>query len=231
MSAVRTAAEPATARPVSATTAGAFTLPANPFEAGVDWSALAESLLNQIAQFFGRLLWAVAIILVGWGAISLIVQPILRRIISNRQLDPILGQFVVIMVSSILKFFLISTAIGVLGVEQLSIAAFVAFFGVGVGQGVSGIMKDFIAGLILVVQKPIRHGDWVDASGADGEVIHVGLTHTTIRSSQRCHNIVPNSNITSNRIVNFNKEEIMRVHVELLVPPHRGPATVPRGLS
>jgi small conductance mechanosensitive channel len=183
----------------------------NPFDATVDWNAVASSLVAQLAQFGGRLLWACAIVLIGWLVISWILRPVLRRVVLRRNIDPVLGQFTVILITSILKFLLVSTAIGVLGVEQLSVAAFVAFLGIGVGQGVSDLMRDFMAGLVLVVQKPIKSGDWVIVPGAEGEVLRVGLTHTILQTVHREHEVIPNSKLTSSVIRNYNSEPVMKV--------------------
>lgn len=194
------------------TTGGLFGLPSNPFDESIDWDAVAASLVTQIAGFGGRLLWALFILVVGWIVISWVIRPILNRVVGSKKLDHVVGRFIVIVVTSLLKILLVSTCVGVLGVEQLSIAAFVAFFGIGVGQGVSGIVKDFIAGLLLVVQRPIRHGDWIISGAGEGEVLRVGLTHTTLITSERQHEIVPNSALTSNLIRNYNSEPVMRVH-------------------
>ena len=86
---------------------------------------------------------------------------------------------------SLLKLMLVATAIDMVGVEVLSLAAFLAAFGLGVGASISTLIQNFIAGVIIVVQQPIELGHYVALGGTEGTVLKIGMTHTILNTPER----------------------------------------------
>jgi small conductance mechanosensitive channel len=199
------------------TTKGSFNA-SQLFTAEVDWLAMWQSLVKSVLSFLGNLVLAILLLVVGWLVIGYILMPILRRVLRARDFDVTVIRFIELSANYFLKIMLIISCIDLLGVQVLSFSAFLAAFGIGVGASVSGFIQNFFAGLILVGQKPVKSGDWIDMfNSVSGTLETIGITHTTLSTPQRTKITVPNSKIVEACVNNYNSSEIMRADIECFV--------------
>ncbi len=214
-----TAAPTTTAAPATLVLAANQTFwdPSDPFS--INWVILGQTILTSIVGFIGKLLVALLLLVIGWIVISIvmwIVATVMRR--SHQSFDSPVIRFIVNAVGIFLKIMLVVSCIDLLGVQVLSFSAFFAAFGLGIGASISGAMHNFFAGLMLIVQKAHVVGDWIAIDGSvEGEVMRIGVTHSTLKTPQNLHITVPNQSLVSGPITNYNKELQLRCDVEVFI--------------
>jgi small-conductance mechanosensitive channel len=94
-------------------------------------------------------------------------------------------------------------AISAAGVDLNKVSLLAGAFGVGIGFGLQNVVNNFVSGLILLYERPVQLGDMVEVGGTTGEVRRIGIRSSTIRTFQGAEVIVPNSNLISDRVVNW----------------------------
>jgi small-conductance mechanosensitive channel len=121
----------------------------------------------------------------------------------------------------------IMVAIGATGIDLSSLALVAGALSVGIGFGLQNVVNNFVSGLVLLVERPIRVGDWIVVGGHEGIVRRINLRATEIETFRRQAVIVPNAEILSSHLVNWTHiDRTARVDVPILVDPASDPATV-----
>jgi small-conductance mechanosensitive channel len=123
-------------------------------------------------------------------------------------------------ISSGVKYFIIGiaaiTGLNVAGIPLRSLTIFAGAFGIGIGFGMQNIINNFISGLILFVERPIKIGDIVEIDKLYGTVEHIGARSTRVRSSQNTHIIVPNSSFLQNNVLNWTlSDNLIRTSIKV----------------
>lgn len=109
-------------------------------------------------------------------------------------------------------------AIGLLGLDLSNLALIASALSVGIGFGLQNIVQNFVAGLILLVERPVKVGDWVVVGGAEGTVRRISVRATEIQTFQRASVIVPNGNLISSAVVNWtHKDKNGRVDIPVSI--------------
>ncbi|OPL19895.1 MAG: mechanosensitive ion channel protein [Candidatus Aegiribacteria sp. MLS_C] len=167
--------------------------------------------IKQLVTMYGlNVLAAAAILVLGKMAASL-TRKLVRRIMRKRNVDDTLTGFVSrILYAGILAFVLIA-ALSKLGIQTASFVAVLGAAGLAIGLALQGSLANFASGVLMIVFKPFRTGDYVDAGGASGFIDEVGIFTTTIRTLDNKKVIIPNSNITGDNITNYTARETRRV--------------------
>jgi small-conductance mechanosensitive channel len=110
-------------------------------------------------------------------------------------------------VSRLLHYALVSVgcvlALVVLGVDLTTMTLLVSALGVGIGFGLQTIVNNFVCGLILLLERPLRVGDTIEISGQPAKITKIGLRSTTVRTPDQADMIVPNSDLITNRVTNW----------------------------
>jgi small-conductance mechanosensitive channel len=129
---------------------------------------------------------------------SLVTDRLLARTHVSRGLRSVLGRF-----SGYLVFFFgAAIALQTLGVRATTLTAFGAAVGVGVGLGLQDVVRNFVAGLILLIERPFRVGDRIESGGLTAEVMEIRPRATILRTNDDIHLVVPNAKLTESTIVN-----------------------------
>ena len=142
------------------------------------------SLITQQLIDFGirageRILIAVIVFIVGRFLISMLKRFIVR-LMDKRKVDISIKTFVKSLVNILLTILLIISVVGALGVETTSFAALLASAGVAVGMALSGNLQNFAGGLIVLLFKPYKVGDWIESQGVSGTVKEIQIFHTIL---------------------------------------------------
>ena len=129
---------------------------------------------------------------------GLVTNRLLARTHVSRGLRAVLGRF-----SGYLVFFFgAAISLQTLGIRATTLTAFGAAVGVGVGLGLQDVVKNFVAGLILLIERPFRVGDRIEAGGVSAEVAEIRPRATVLRTNDDVHLVVPNAKLTESTIVN-----------------------------
>ena len=175
-----------------------------------------ESLLQDAIHFGIKLLLAILIYIVGAWLIRK-VRKVLVRMFTRRGSDKALCSFVTSLVSISLTILLIILVIGTLGINTTSLAALLAAGGMAIGMALSGTVQNFVGGIMILVFKPFKAGDFIEAQGYSGTVNIVTIVSTTLTTVDNKEIIIPNGALFNGNINNYSRNPLRRVDWEVNV--------------
>ena len=183
---------------------------------GLSWNSIVEFLKNNginssTAVDFGKNIFiALVIFYVGRMAIGLVVRA-LHKLMQKQGVDKTLETFVCNLVRMALLVVVIIAAIGALGVETTSFIAIFGAAGLAVGLALQGSLSNFAAGVLIVLFRPYRVGDFIEGAGISGSVEQVQILTTVLKTGDNKQVIVPNSQIMNSIITNYSANDTRRV--------------------
>ena len=175
----------------------------------IDVEQLLSKLLDWGIEVGKDLLGAIIIYIVGRFIIKQVGR-LLSRILEKRKLEISVQTFLKSLLSILLNLILAFAIISKLGVETTSFAAILASAGVAIGMALSGNLSNFAGGLIILVFKPFKVGDYIDGQGASGTVKEIQIFHTILATVDNRIIYVPNGALSSNAITNYSKQDMRR---------------------
>lgn len=174
----------------------------------------ADQLISQFAEkaiAFGlKVLAALAIYLIGAWIIRKI-KKIIHGIFIRRNTEHAIASFVESITSITLTVFLVIITISALGVNTTSIAALLAAGGMAIGMALSGTVQNFAGGIMLMVFKPFKSGDFIEAQGYSGTVSDVSIVSTKIITTDNRNIIIPNGALSNGTINNYSQNVYRRL--------------------
>ena len=171
---------------------------------------LVQKVVHSLVTFAINLAIAIVVFYVGRYAIRKIYN-FLSTVFVKRSLDRSLTSFVLSMVKIVLYFILIVTVIGILGIETSSFIALFASAGVAVGMALSGTLQNFAGGVLILLLKPYKIGDYIEAQGYAGTVREIQIFHTVITTGDNKSIIIPNGGLSTGSVNNWSREDYRRV--------------------
>ncbi len=171
---------------------------------------LMNKLVSSMVSFAINLAIAIIVFYVGRLIINKIYK-IVSGIFVRRRLDRSLSTFVLSMVRIVLYFILIVTVIGILGIETSSFIAIFASAGVAIGMALSGTLQNFAGGVLILLLKPYKIGDYIEAQGYAGTVREIQIFHTVICTPDNKSIIIPNGGLSTGSLNNWSREDYRRV--------------------
>lgn len=157
-----------------------------------------------------NILMALLVYIVGRFLIKL-VRNLLEKALVHRKLDPGVRTFMQSMLNIVLNILLIISVIGALGVNTTSFAALLASAGVAIGMALSGNLQNVAGGLVILVFKPYRVGDFIEAQGVQGTVREIQIFHTILNTVDNKEVYVPNGSMSNAVVVNYNRNATRRL--------------------
>ena len=157
-----------------------------------------------------RILIAVIVFIIGRFLIS-ILNKFIRRLLDRRKVDISIKTFIKSLVNITLTILLIISVVGALGVETTSFSALLASAGVAVGMALSGNLQNFAGGLIVLLFKPYKVGDWIESQGVSGTVKEIQIFHTILATGDNKVIYIPNGAMSSGVVTNYNTQTTRRV--------------------
>lgn len=154
--------------------------------------------------------FAVAIFIVGRIVTKMLVK-LLQKILRKGGTEEILVNFISSIANILLLLVVIVAALDQLGVDTTSLIALVGAAGLAVGLALQGSLQNFAAGVMLIVFRPFKEGDFIEAAGVAGVVEHISIFNTIMRTGDNKEIIIPNGNIYSGVITNYSARDTRRV--------------------
>lgn len=170
--------------------------------------------IDWIVDYGPKIVGAILIFIAGSWVINKLVVAI-RSVMSKGNYDPSLQNFLLSLVSWTLKIFLILVVISQLGVNVTTFAAVIAAAGLAVGLALQGSLSNFAGGVLIMIFKPYRIGDLIEAQGVLGEVKEIEIFTTKLITPQNKLAIVPNGSMANGNIINYTAEGKMRVDITI----------------
>ncbi len=157
-----------------------------------------------------KILTALLVLIIGLWVIKLIMKAI-KRAFEKRNLDPSLRPFLTGIISALLKIMLVITVISMVGIQMTSFIAILGAAGLAVGMALSGTLQNFAGGVMILLFKPFKVGDYISAQGYDGSVKEIQIFNTLLTTPDKKTIIIPNGELSKSSMVNFSKEPQRRV--------------------
>ena len=179
-------------------------------ESSINMNQALEKLIDFSIDAGKDILIAVLIYVIGRFIIKYI-NKLVAKIMEKRKLETSVQTFLRSLLNILLNLILAFAIIGKLGVETTSFAALLASAGVAVGMALSGNLQNFAGGLIVLLFKPYKVGDWIESQGVSGTVKEIQIFHTILTTADNKVIYVPNGAMSSGVVTNYSNQVTRRV--------------------
>jgi len=176
----------------------------------INFDVILDYVVEFVSVYGIRVLAAVVILIVGRIAANVVAGAV-RKAMNRGQVDPTLIGFVASLVRIAILAFTFIAVLGRLGIGTASFVAVIGAAGLAVGFALQGSLSNFASGVMLLIFRPFRVGDFVEAGGTSGSVQLIGIFTTTLHTPDNKKVIVPNGQITGATITNFSANDKRRV--------------------
>ena len=170
----------------------------------------SDTIMNFVMTYGPKLLSAIVVLVVGLWIVKFIVGMV-KRMLTKSNVDASLQGFLKSMVSILLKIMVYITALGMLGVEMTSFIAILGAAGLAVGMALSGTLQNFAGGVMILLFKPFKAGDFIDAQGYTGTVKEIQIFVTILTTPDNKTIIIPNGPLSTGALTNFSAQATRRV--------------------
>ncbi|HUH35755.1 MAG TPA: mechanosensitive ion channel domain-containing protein [Moheibacter sp.] len=171
-------------------------------------------LLPDLLKFAVNVGVALLIFIVGfWLGYQL--KNVIRKRMVRREVDPTIREFVLPIFDFLFKLLVIVTAIGALGIKVTSFAAILAGLAAGIGLSLQGSLSNFAGGLLIILFKPFKVGDYIEALSHSGTVNAISILYTTITTDHQQTVVLPNSSLLNNPIKNYSILPTRRMDIKI----------------
>ena len=158
-----------------------------------------------------KIVMALVIFIVGRWVVKIVVNLVKKLLNRSGKMDEMLINFVASILNAILLLFVIIASLDQLGVDTTSLVALIGAAGLAIGLALQGSMQNFAAGVMILVFKPFKSGDFIEAGGVTGIVEQVNIFSSTLRTGDNKEVIVPNGSIYGGAITNFSARDTRRI--------------------
>ncbi len=178
--------------------------------ATVDFESILQSVIESVSNYGLKILAAIVIFILGRMLAKFIVSRV-RGEMEKRGVEPSLVGFSASMLNVALMVFVVLAALGKLGIQTTSFVAVVGAAGLAIGLALQGSLSNFAAGVLILIFKPYRVGDYVVAGGGEGLIEEIGIFTTTLVTLDNRTQILPNAIATGGVIENYTKKGTRRL--------------------
>ena len=177
---------------------------------GIDWAETWTLIQTTGVDLGINLVTALVIFFVGKWIVGIVVKGMMKAM-QKGDLDITLRRFIGNLARTLLMLFVVIAAINALGVQTASLIALVGAAGLAVGLALQGSLANFAAGVLIVLFRPYKVGDWIEGGGVSGSVEEVQILTTVLKTGDNKRVIIPNSQIMGTTITNYSANDTRRV--------------------
>jgi small conductance mechanosensitive channel len=182
-----------------------------------DLDKYLDRFINNLIDYAPSLIGALATLVIGLLIIKLFRRVVKSIMVKKEDLDPTLLKFVMDVLTWIFRVLLFVSVIGKLGVQTSSFVAAIGAGAVAIGLSLQGSLSNFAGGLLIILFKPFRVGDYIEAQGQAGTVNSIQIFSTRIITSNNQVIYMPNGTLSNNTIKNFSQEPLRRAEIIISV--------------
>lgn len=172
--------------------------------------------LNFCVESGKSIIIAILIYIVG-KALIMLANRMLQKMLNRKHIDPTIQTFLKSLVNILLMVLLIISVVSALGINTTSFAALLASAGVAVGMALSGNLQNLAGGIVVLLFRPFKVGDYIEAQGVGGSVQEIQIFHTILNTPDNKKIYLPNGSLSSGNIVNYSKEPTRRVDFTICI--------------
>ncbi len=181
-----------------------------------DWGALLNAVVQWMTTTGIRLVIAIVIMIVSFKIVNLFTKRLYKRL-HKKNVDETIARVGSQALRVVLKLLILVCLVGYVGIETASISAVIASIGVGISLAVQGTLSNFAGGVIIIVMRPFKIGDYITSNGESGTVEDIKLFYTHIVTTDNKGVVIPNGQLANNVIVNASAKDTRRVDLVVSV--------------
>ncbi len=171
---------------------------------------LSDKALELMWKYGPNIVLAIVVLIVGLIVINVLLKAI-KRIMIRRETDPSLIPFILTLINIVLKAMLVITVIGMVGIEVTSFVAMIGAAGLAIGLALQGTLQNFAGGVIILLIKPFKAGDFIESVGHTGIVTEIHIFNTYLKTVDNKTVIIPNGQLANSSMINYTNEPTRRV--------------------
>lgn len=175
-----------------------------------------NTLLHYALSYGGKIVIATLVVVVGFWLVKVLLEKLKKGKLSKK-LEDTVESFVFNFINIALKVIIIITAISILGVPMASVITVLATAGAAVGLALQGSLSNLAGGIMLVVFKPFRVGDFIESQGVSGSVEEITIMYTVLNTPDNKSVSLPNGALMNSTITNYSKKDLRRVDLTFCV--------------
>lgn len=183
---------------------------------GVDWSAVWSTVLDWLTHTGIKIVIAIVVLLLSFAIINAITKKIYKTC-QKKHADETIARVATQSVRIVLKILVLVCLIAYLGFEIAAISAVISSIGIGISLAVQGTLGNFAGGVIIIVMRPFKIGDYITSNGVEGTVEDIKLFYTHIVTTDNKAVVIPNGTLANNVIVNASAKDTRRVDIVMQV--------------
>ncbi|MCW3148289.1 mechanosensitive ion channel [Stutzerimonas stutzeri] len=184
-------------------------------EMSVDYLVeLSEAWLPVVLQYGSKVLLALITLLIGWWLITALTNKV-SALLRRRQVDPTLHGFIGSLAGIVFKVLLLVSVASMIGVETTSFIAAIGAAGLAIGLALQGSLANFAGGVLILLFRPFRVGEWIEAQGVSGTVDSIQIFHTVLKTGDNKTVVVPNGSLSNGHITNYSREPRRRADINV----------------
>lgn len=166
---------------------------------------------KELALEYGpKLIGAIIVLIIGLWVVKGLTNWI-GKLLTKKEVDPSLSPFLKSIINTLLKVMLVISVLGMLGIEMTSFVAILGAAGLAVGLALSGTLQNFAGGVMILIFRPFKVGDFITAQGHSGTVREIQIFNTILKTPDNKTIIIPNGGLSTSSMVNFSTEPQRRV--------------------
>ncbi|PSS56624.1 mechanosensitive ion channel family protein [Pseudomonas sp. BBP2017] len=170
----------------------------------------SQTWIPLIMEYGSRLLLALLTLAIGWWVINKVTYR-LGKLLALRNADLALQGFISTLANVILKILLAISVASMIGIETTSFVAAIGAASLAIGLALQGSLANFAGGVLILLFRPFRLGDWIEAQGVSGTVDSIQIFHTVLRTGDNKTVILPNGSLSNGIITNTNRQPTRKV--------------------
>ncbi len=178
---------------------------------------ILSNFISSVVLVYGaKILGAIVLIIVGFAIINWLKKKLLKGK-ALKSLDATVSSFLITFISVALKVLLLLTAVIIVGVPSATVVAVLGSCGLAVGLALQGGLSNLAGGVVILLLKPFKLGDYINAAGNEGTVDNIGIFSTTLLTVDNKRVVIPNGTISGGIIVNYSSQDTRRVDLSFTV--------------
>ena len=181
----------------------------------MDLQQVWQTVQNWLTTTGIRVVISIVIMIVSFSIINWLSKKIAKRadkkVESNKKIDKTIYRTLSYVAKVGLKVLVVIALIGYVGIDTSAITALIASLGVGVGLAINGTLSNLAGGILILITRPFKDDDYIDACGYSGTVEDIRICHTKLRTTDNKVIYLPNGKLSTSEIVNYSEKDLRRV--------------------
>lgn len=181
----------------------------------MDWQQVWQTVQNWLTTTGIKVVISIVIMIVSFSLINWLCKKIAKRadkkVESSKKIDKTIYRTLSYVAKVGLKVLVVIALIGYVGIDTSAITALIASLGVGIGLAINGTLSNLAGGILILITRPFKDDDYIDACGYSGTVEDIRICHTKLRTTDNKVIYLPNGKLSTSEIVNYSEKDLRRV--------------------